>query len=99
MTADERIEGIQRATTYAELRAAMEGYTTEAVEQYPHLAGCAPLRKCLNGGVFVHAIVDLDEWEANTGETYPDARRVLTAAATKHMQFGGGVPLDLPQRN
>ena len=98
MTADERLNAIEQALDYDELHEAMDGYYAEAVAQYPRLEGCAPLAKCLGGGVYTHAVVDLQAFEKNVGEVYPDAQRVLAAAAAKHAEFGGQVPLDLPHR-
>ncbi|BEH29885.1 MULTISPECIES: hypothetical protein [pseudomallei group] len=98
MTTDDRIDAITQANTYAELRQAMDGYFDEAVQQYPRLAGCAPLQICLASGVYTHAVQDLQDFAGKTGESFPDAQRVLVAAYGAHVRFGGQVPADLPRR-
>jgi hypothetical protein len=80
MTADDRVDAIFQATTYAELRQAMDGYYDEAVQQHPRLAGCAPLQVCLASGVYTYAAQDFQDFAGKTGESFPDAQRVLVAA-------------------
>ncbi|WP_174992991.1 hypothetical protein [Burkholderia arboris] len=99
MTADDRIDAVIQASTYAELRQAMDGYYEEAVQQYPSLAGCAPLQICLASGVYTHAVQDLQNFAGKTGESFPDAQRVLLAAFDAHVRFGGQMPPDPPRRH
>ncbi|MFS8976860.1 hypothetical protein PO002_20515 [Cupriavidus necator] len=98
MTADERIHAIHEAQTVEQLRDAMRNYHAEAVEAYPRLGDCYPLQRCLEAGVYTHAVVDLSDFEKTTNDTYPEAKRILTAAAEKHTQLGGHVPPDLSNR-
>ncbi|WP_143010724.1 hypothetical protein [Cupriavidus necator] len=98
MTADERIHAIHQAQTVEQLHEAMRGYRAEAVEAYPRLGGCYPMQRCLETGVYTHAVVDLSDFEKTTNEAYPEAKRVLTAAAEKHTQLGGHVPSDLSHK-
>lgn len=99
MDDDQRLVAVQAATTYDELRQAMDGYYARAVELSAELRFCEPLRRCLEAGVYLHAITDLDDRERAVGAAFPAVRRILQSAADKHRELGGQVPLDLPHRS
>jgi hypothetical protein len=97
MTSDERIDGINQARTYGELNQAMHGFLEEAEARYPALEQAGELRTCIGGGAFTQAIQSLKQYQALTGERYPEAHRVVEAAAAKHAQLGGAAAGDAPQ--
>jgi hypothetical protein len=89
MNADERIDGINRAGNYDDLHDAMQGFLDEAEARYPALSQAGRLKACIGGSAFASAVDELKLYQASTGETYPDAQRVVEAAAAKHAALGG----------
>lgn len=98
MATAERIAAITRAQSVEELQQAMDGYYAEAVAQYPPLEWNHPLKTCLEQHVFTHALADLGSDAKQAKDTYPEAYKVLEAAATRHSELGGHVPTDLRKR-
>lgn len=89
MNADQRIDGIQQAQNYDDLHSAMEGFLGEAQARYPALEQAGELKACIGGSAFAQAVEALKQYQAVTGESYPQAQRVIEAAAAKHAALGG----------
>lgn len=92
MTPDERISGINEAKTYEDLHDAMSGFLDEAEARYPSLAQAGELHTCIGGGAFAQGLESLKAYQALTGESYPEAHRIVEAAAAKHAALAGGSP-------
>ncbi|MFM0726211.1 hypothetical protein PQQ53_21315 [Paraburkholderia strydomiana] len=89
MTPAERINAIEQAGTYDEINDAMAGYYEDAVVTHTELANCYPLKVCIEGGTFEHALIDLEEFAKKTSGDYPDVKQILTVAAIKQRSLRG----------
>jgi len=89
VNADQRIDNIQQAQSWDDLHSAMEGFLGEAQSRYPALEQAGALKACIGGSAFADAVEALKQYQSLTGESYPQAQRVIEAAAAKHAALGG----------